>query len=237
MAGITLEWESLAAIIQQEDVYTTPMYFAFPDQRNQGNVTIRNLKFKGNTSAATVATPSDTGGGGTGALLGIVGGPTYSARTIRVENCLFEDGHKTNAVYLGNLEDVLAKGCSFLHFKDYFVATAMAAATTPATGNITLSGTQSIDGVSLVAGDRVLLQNQSTRSQNGIYVVSSGTWSRAGDANTAALPARDSRGEREGERAASLFACTTCRRNQTHLVKAIPSLIRRRAPRSEPVSA
>jgi len=38
----------------------------------------------------------------------------------------------------------------------------------------------------VVAGDRVLVKNQSTSSGNGIYVVASGTWSRAADANTAA---------------------------------------------------
>lgn len=51
--------------------------------------------------------------------------------------------------------------------------------------NITLSGTQTIDGVALVAGDRVLVKDQTTTSQNGIYVVSATAWSLATDANTA----------------------------------------------------
>lgn len=51
------------------------------------------------------------------------------------------------------------------------------------TGNITLSGAQTIDGVSVVAGDRVLVKNQTTASQNGIYVAASGSWARALDAN------------------------------------------------------
>jgi hypothetical protein len=54
------------------------------------------------------------------------------------------------------------------------------------TGNITLSGTQTIDGVSVVAGDRVLVKNQGTDSANGIYVVAAGAWSRATDFNTTA---------------------------------------------------
>ena len=53
------------------------------------------------------------------------------------------------------------------------------------TANITLSGTQTIDGVVLIAGDRVLVKDQSTGSQNGIYVVvSGGAWTRATDADT-----------------------------------------------------
>jgi hypothetical protein len=50
-----------------------------------------------------------------------------------------------------------------------------------ATANITLSGTQTIDGVAVVAGDRVLVAGQSTASQNGIYVCASGAWKRSKD--------------------------------------------------------
>lgn len=49
------------------------------------------------------------------------------------------------------------------------------------TANITLSGLQTIDGVSCVADDRVLVKDQTTTSENGIYVVSSSTWQRAKD--------------------------------------------------------
>ena len=53
------------------------------------------------------------------------------------------------------------------------------------TSNLTLSGTQSVDGVSLSADDRVLVAGQSTASQNGIYkVVSGGSWTRADDLAT-----------------------------------------------------
>ncbi len=54
------------------------------------------------------------------------------------------------------------------------------------TANITLSGTQTIDGVSLSAGDRVLVKNQSTQSQNGVYDVSAGSWTRSTDSDTGA---------------------------------------------------
>ena len=52
------------------------------------------------------------------------------------------------------------------------------------TVNITLSGLQTLDGVTVVAGSRVLVKNQTTTSQNGIYLASATAWSRAPDADT-----------------------------------------------------
>lgn len=61
------------------------------------------------------------------------------------------------------------------------VKTSCAAATT---ANITLSGAQTIDGVSVVAGNRVLVKNQTATADNGIYVASASAWTRATDADT-----------------------------------------------------
>lgn len=49
--------------------------------------------------------------------------------------------------------------------------------------NITLSWLQTIDWVTLVVWNRVLVNGQTTWSQNGIYVAASGTWTRALDAD------------------------------------------------------
>jgi hypothetical protein len=51
------------------------------------------------------------------------------------------------------------------------------------TANITLSNTQTIDGVALSVGDRVLVKDQSSAVQNGIYLVASGSWTRTTDAD------------------------------------------------------
>nr|WP_263870110.1 phage tail protein [Pseudomonas syringae] len=51
------------------------------------------------------------------------------------------------------------------------------------TVSIGLSGLQTIDDVTLAAGDRVLVKNQDTASQNWIYVAAAGAWARAQDAN------------------------------------------------------
>ena len=49
--------------------------------------------------------------------------------------------------------------------------------------NITLSGLQTIDGYTTLTGDRVLVKNQTSTIDNGIYIASVGTWSRSPDAN------------------------------------------------------
>jgi hypothetical protein len=50
------------------------------------------------------------------------------------------------------------------------------------TANIaSLSGLLTVDGVSLVAGDRVLVKNQTNQVNNGVYVVAAGSWSRSSD--------------------------------------------------------
>jgi len=47
--------------------------------------------------------------------------------------------------------------------------------------NITLSGTQTVDGVALSAGNRILVAAQTNAVDNGIYVVAAGAWSRSAD--------------------------------------------------------
>jgi hypothetical protein len=54
------------------------------------------------------------------------------------------------------------------------------------TANHGLSGLTAIDGVTPVSGDRILVKNNTTASQNGPYIAASGTWTRATDADTSA---------------------------------------------------
>jgi hypothetical protein len=70
--------------------------------------------------------------------------------------------------------------------KDYVDSTAAgidnhASVKCATTAAITLSGTQTIDGYAAVATDRVLVKNQASSIDNGVYVVAAGAWARATD--------------------------------------------------------
>lgn len=49
------------------------------------------------------------------------------------------------------------------------------------TANITLSGLQTIDGYTTLAGDRVLVKNQASGVNDGVYIAASGAWARSSD--------------------------------------------------------
>jgi hypothetical protein len=59
-----------------------------------------------------------------------------------------------------------------------------AVAATTADVNLTLGGLLTIDGVVLLAGQRVLVRAQTLPEQNGIYEAGVGAWTRTADANT-----------------------------------------------------
>jgi hypothetical protein len=121
---------------------------------NVDNTADANKPVSTATQTALDAKLSLSGGTMTGALT-LSGAPT-------------QDAHAATKAYVDNV----SAGINF--HQPVRVAT---------TGNITLSGTQTIDGVAVIAGDRVLVKDQTTQTQNGIYVVASGAWTRATDAD------------------------------------------------------
>jgi hypothetical protein len=52
---------------------------------------------------------------------------------------------------------------------------------TATTADITLSGSQTVDGVAIGLGNRILVKNQSTATENGVYIGAVGAWARATD--------------------------------------------------------
>jgi hypothetical protein len=60
-----------------------------------------------------------------------------------------------------------------------------ASVVTASTTNIaTLSGLLTVGGITVSAGDRVLVKNQTAQADNGIYVASASAWARSSDADT-----------------------------------------------------
>lgn len=54
------------------------------------------------------------------------------------------------------------------------------------TANIKLTDLQKVDGVTVISGDRVLVKDQKSAKENGLYIVSTGAWRRAPDADSGA---------------------------------------------------
>jgi hypothetical protein len=61
---------------------------------------------------------------------------------------------------------------------------ALASVKAASTANLALSAAQTVDGVALVANDRVLVKNQTLPQENGVYLVAAGAWTRAPDNDT-----------------------------------------------------
>ena len=133
------------------------------------NTAVANLSGT-NTGDQTITLTGDITGSGTGSFAatlsnsGVTAG-TYSKVTVDAKGRITGGSTPT-------MEDI----------PDATFKRSVRAATT---ANITLSATQTIDGIVLAVGDRVLVKDQTTSSQNGIYVVAAGAWTRALDADTA----------------------------------------------------
>jgi phage-related tail fiber protein len=55
------------------------------------------------------------------------------------------------------------------------------------TANLTLSGTQTIDAVAVIAGDRVLAKDQTTAADRAIYLVAAGAWTKVTNADGSSI--------------------------------------------------
>lgn len=100
--------------------------------------------------------------------LDLTGTFDFSSGSLRVKNSPTQSTEAVNKGYVDNL-------VAGISWKQPVKAAS--------TANLTLSGTQTVDGIALVAGDRVLVKDQTDGKENGIYVVSATTWSRSDDMN------------------------------------------------------
>lgn len=124
-----------------------------------------------NTNKFTV--DAQTGNTGVAGTLTVAGGSTFNSNV-----SLGSTNRITDLADPVNPQDAATKAYVDAARSGLDVKQSVRAAST---ANLSLTGIQTVDGVSLVAGDRVLAKNQSTASQNGVYVVASGAWSRATD--------------------------------------------------------
>lgn len=165
MPGAAVRVNSSATALESLSAVTNGIYF----NGSSGMATAANLTYDTNGKLTIGAASS-------GDSLAVTG-------TVAISGALAVGGKITNVTNPTAAQDAATKS-----YVDG-VATGLrvlAACRVATTANITLSGTQTIDGVSVIAADRVLVKNQSTASQNGVYVCAAGAWSRATDADTAA---------------------------------------------------
>ena len=144
--------------------------------------TITSGTWNGTTIAVGSGGTGTTSGSitGTGALTFTAGGSDTNVNLVPIGTGIVDVGGKRvgNAANPTQSTDLATKAYVDSLSNGLDVKASVRAATT---ANITLSNTQTVDGVALSVGDRVLVKNQSTGSQNGIYVVASSSWTRAAD--------------------------------------------------------
>lgn len=110
-----------------------------------------------------------------------VTGPLYRAAVPSGATTIFSFNAGPSGFVVGSAVPTLGRNSIVRLTDDSQIKTSVARATTV---NITLSGTVSVDGANAANNSRVLVKNQTTSSQNGIYVVNTGgAWTRATDAN------------------------------------------------------
>lgn len=101
----------------------------------------------------------------------------------------FKSGYMGTSTNLTPIEFIIVRTPNLLSTttsdKWYYVKTfnskCKAFARVATTANISLSGLQTIDGVALSNGDIVLVKDQTTQSQNGLFLVNAGSWQRTLD--------------------------------------------------------
>lgn len=164
--GITVTYDDVGNVLN----------FAVTDSPTVGGFTPANLRDRStHTGTQTASTISD--------LATVVQAYRLDQFAVPTADLNINSHKLTNLTDPTNPQDAATKNYVDLARQGIRLKDSVRVATTAA---ITLSGTQTIDGIAVVAGDRVLVKDQAAPAANGIYIVAAGAWTRATDADTAA---------------------------------------------------
>jgi hypothetical protein len=123
----------------------------------------------------TASSPITGGGASSSVTISIQDATTSQKGAVQLTDSVTSTSTTTAATpnSVKQAYDLAASAAAGLHFHD--------PVETATSSNITLSGLSAVNGYTPIAGDRILVKDQSTQADNGIYVAASGAWSRATD--------------------------------------------------------
>lgn len=152
--------------------------YAIPADTVGGTLTLRSGRSTGNADGGSVVfQTTDPGVSGTARR-------NYTTKmTLSNTGLAMSSLPVTNVLDPVNAQDAATKNYVDAVASGLDIKTSVRVATT---ATLTLSGPQTIDGVAVVAGNRVLVKNQTSADTNGLYLVAAGAWVRTLDANTSA---------------------------------------------------
>jgi hypothetical protein len=129
-------------------------------------------------TSITASSPLTGGGSSSSVTVGIQSASTSQAGAVQLTDSTASTSVTTAATpnSVKQAYDLAASALAGLHFHD--------PVETATSSNITLSGLSAVNGYTPIAGDRILVKDQTTQADNGIYVADSSTWSRATDFDT-----------------------------------------------------
>lgn len=154
-----------AVVITEAGAFTT---WSTPDGEFQNLTTSEIIRYTSRTNNALTVPSEGRGLGGTSPGAGVIG-----------HNLRFIEVHGTGTI----LNQILQEISALSSMIGPMLKTAVRAAVST---NDSLSGLAARDGVTPIAGDRLLCYGQTTQVDRGIWVAAAGAWSRATDLDASA---------------------------------------------------
>jgi hypothetical protein len=111
--------------------------------------------------------------------------PSLSVMAAPTADIAWNSKRITGLLDPANPQDAATKAYVDAAIQGLDVLASVRLATTAAGGNLTLTGAATIDGLAVATNDRILVKDQTTPAQNGVYIANTGgAWTRATDMDT-----------------------------------------------------